>query len=63
MLDNCTANYARNLGNKNCEPGHITEIVKPMDLAAIRKKPDEIIAAKSIDNSDFGYHKVTIERP
>ena len=56
----------KNLGNKNCEfaPEHITEIVKTYtDLAAIERKADEGIAAKVFDNSDFGYHKVTIERP
>jgi type I restriction enzyme M protein len=56
----------KNLGNKNCEfsPEHITEIVKTYtDLAAIERTADEGIAAKVFDNSDFGYHKVTIERP
>jgi type I restriction enzyme M protein len=44
--------------------GHITEIVKTYtDLGRYQKEAEEIIAAKSIDNSDFGYHKVTIERP
>lgn len=54
------------LGNKNCEfsPEHITEIVKTYtDLAAIEKTTDDGIAAKVFDNSNFGYHKVTIERP
>ncbi|MGZ9676415.1 type I restriction-modification system subunit M [Flavobacterium sp. GNP001] len=56
----------KNLGNKNCEfaPEHITEIVKTYtDLAAIERTADEGIAAKVFDNSDFGYHKVIIERP
>lgn len=56
----------KNLGNKNCEfaPEHITEIVKTYtDLAAIERTADEGIAAKVFENSDFGYHKVTIERP
>jgi type I restriction enzyme M protein len=56
----------KNLGNKNCEfaPEHITEIVKTYtDLQAIERTADEAIAAKVFDNSDFGYHKVTIERP
>jgi type I restriction enzyme M protein len=56
----------KNLGNKNCEfaPEHITEIVKTYtDLQAIERTADEGIAAKVFDNSDFGYHKVTIERP
>jgi type I restriction enzyme M protein len=56
----------KNLGNKNCEfaPEHITEIVQTYtDLQAIERTADEGIAAKVFDNSDFGYHKVTIERP
>jgi type I restriction enzyme M protein len=56
----------KNLGNKNCEfsPEHITEIVKTYtDLSAFERTADEGIAAKVFDNSDFGYHKVTIERP
>jgi type I restriction enzyme M protein len=56
----------KNLGNKNCEfaPEHITEIVKTYtDLQAIERTADEGIAAKVFDNSDFGYHKVTMERP
>lgn len=56
----------KNLGNKNCEfaPEHITEIVKTYtDLAAINRTSDDGIASKVFDNSDFGYHKVTIERP
>ena len=56
----------KNLGNKNCEfsPEHIAEIVKTYtDLATIEKTAEEGIAAKVFDNSDFGYHKVTIERP
>lgn len=56
----------KNLGNKNCEfaPEHITEIIKTYtDLKAIERTTDNSIASKVFDNSDFGYHKVTIERP
>jgi len=56
----------KNLGNKNCEfaPEHITEIVKTYtDLKTIERSSDDSIASKVFDNSDFGYHKVTIERP
>ena len=56
----------KNLGNKNCEfaPEHITEIVKTYtDLKAIERTTDDGIASKVFNNSDFGYHKVTIERP
>jgi len=56
----------KNLGNKNCEfaPEHITEIVKTYTaLLPIERNTDNSIASKVFDNSDFGYHKVTIERP
>lgn len=56
----------KNLGNKNCEfaPAHITEIVKTYtNLEAIERKTENSIASKVFDNNDFGYHKVTIERP
>ncbi|WP_343585531.1 class I SAM-dependent DNA methyltransferase [Flavobacterium sp.] len=56
----------KNLGNKNCEfaPAHITEIVKTYtNLEALERKTENSIASKVFDNSDFGYHKVTIERP
>ena len=56
----------KNLGNKNCEfaPEHITKIVKTYtDLKAIERTTDDGIASKVFDNSDFGYHKITIERP
>ncbi|RAR46453.1 type I restriction-modification system subunit M [Flavobacterium lacus] len=54
------------LGNKNSEfaPEHITEIVTTYtDLKAIERTTNDGIASKVFDNSDFGYHKVTIERP
>ena len=62
----------KNLGNKNCEfaPEHIREIVSVYsELKAVERKinPDtkeeEGIASKIFANSDFGYYKVTIERP
>ena len=56
----------KNLGNKNCElaPENISEIVKTYtELATIERASEDSIAAKVFDNSDFGYHKVTIERP
>jgi type I restriction enzyme M protein len=57
----------KNLGEKNCEftPEHITDIVKTYlvfsekDRAATK----EDIAAKILNNDDFGYYKVNIERP
>lgn len=62
----------KNLGNKNCEfaPKHIREIVSVYTkMKAVERKinPDtqeeKGIAAKVFDNTDFGYYKVTIERP
>ena len=61
----------KNLGNKNCEfaPEHIEEITRTyLDCAAIARQLDDNknpigIASQVFDNSDFGYYKVTIERP
>lgn len=62
----------KNLGNKNCEfaPEHIREIVSVYNnMTPIERKinaitnEEEGIAAKVFDNTDFGYYKVTIERP
>ncbi len=56
----------KNLGEKNCElkPEHIQEI-KDAYLAfkTIDRQNETDLAAKVFDNSDFGYYKVTIERP
>jgi type I restriction enzyme M protein len=61
----------KNLGNKNCEfaPEHITEITETylscMDVERqLDTNNDPIgIASKVFSNDDFGYYKVTIERP
>lgn len=62
----------KNLGNKNCEfaPEHIREIVdvyKGMKTVERKinadTKEEEGIAAQVFNNTDFGYYKVTIERP
>lgn len=56
----------KNLGNKNCEfaPEHIAEIVRVYrDMQIVNRQGDEGIASKVFDNADFGYYKVTIERP
>lgn len=62
----------KNLGNKNCEfaPEHIREIVSVYEkMQAINRtinpetKEEQGIAAQLFDNTDFGYYKVTIERP
>ena len=61
----------KNLGDKNCEfaPEHITEITDAyLSFAPIEREMDAAgdpkgIAVQIFDNEDFGYHKVTIERP
>lgn len=62
----------KNLGNKNCEfsPDDIKEIVRVYrEMEPAEKKvnsltgEDEGIASKIFDNENFGYYKVTIERP
>lgn len=62
----------KNLGNKNCEftPEHIREIVSVYnEMKAVERKinpvtkEEEGIASQIFDNTDFGYYKVTIERP
>ncbi|HCT3326046.1 TPA: SAM-dependent DNA methyltransferase [Enterobacter cloacae] len=61
----------KNLGNKNCEfaPEHITEITDTyLACANVERQLDTNndpvgIASKVFSNDDFGYFKVTIERP
>jgi type I restriction enzyme M protein len=64
----------KNLGDKNCEfsPSDIETITKAyLDMAIIERSPTDFnekgdpvgIASQVFDNHDFGYHKVTIERP
>jgi type I restriction enzyme M protein len=56
----------KNLGNKNCEfsPEHIAEIVQVYtQLKGVERNSEEGIASKVFDNTDFGYYKVSIERP
>jgi len=56
----------KNLGDKNCEfaPEHITEIVATYtDMQIVERQAEEGIASQVFDNADFGYYKVTIERP
>lgn len=61
----------KNLGDKNCEfaPAHITEITQAyLDFASVERQMDENndptgMAAQIFDNRDFGYYKVTIDRP
>ncbi len=60
------------LGNKNCEfaPEHIREIVSVYEkMQAVDRtinhetKEEQGIATQLFDNTDFGYYKVSIERP
>ena len=56
----------KNLGNKNCEfsPAHITEIVNAYtNMSVAEHEGEQGIAAQVFDNEDFGYYKVTIDRP
>ena len=61
----------KNLGDKNCEfaPEHIEAITnaylafQPVERALDANGDPTGIAVQVFDNSDFGYHKVTIERP
>ena len=56
----------KNLGNKNCEfaPEHIEQIIEVyQNMTAQERTGDEGIASKVFDNQDFGYYKVSIERP
>ncbi|WP_246747445.1 HsdM family class I SAM-dependent methyltransferase [Nitratireductor aquibiodomus] len=61
----------KNLGDKNCEfaPEHIEAITsaylgfEPIERALDDNGDPTGIAVQVFDNEDFGYHKVTIERP
>ena len=56
----------KNLGNKNCEfaPEHIEEILEVYtEMKEVEREGDSGIGSQIFDNEDFGYHKVTIERP
>lgn len=61
----------KNLGNKNCEfaPEHISDITDTyLSCMEIERQLDTNndpigIASKVFSNDDFGYYKVTIERP
>lgn len=61
----------KNLGDKNCEfaPEHIEAITnaylafQPVERALDANGDPTGVAVQIFDNTDFGYHKVTIERP
>jgi len=69
LLIDASARYKKlrkNLGNKNCElaPEHIQEIQNAyQNFETIERKGEDGLTAKVFDNSDFGYYKVTIDRP
>ncbi len=56
----------KNLGAKNCElrPEHIREILDAYHgFTEVERENADALAAQVFDNQDFGYYKVTIERP
>jgi type I restriction enzyme M protein len=56
----------KNLGAKNCElrSEHIKEIQNAyLSFNIVERENDASLAAKIFDNNDFGYYKVTIDRP
>lgn len=56
----------KNLGNKNCAftPENIAQIMDCYNsMANCEKADDNKLGSLVFDNSDFGYYKVTIERP
>ncbi|NQU62841.1 MAG: SAM-dependent DNA methyltransferase, partial [SAR324 cluster bacterium] len=56
----------KNLGQKNCEfaPEHIQHITQTcLEFTAVEKQAEDTLASKLFNNQDFGYYKVTIERP
>lgn len=60
------AKLRKNLGEKNCElrPEHIKEIQDAyLNFEDIERQGEGGLAAKVFNNSDFGYYKVTIDRP
>src|SRR5690606_4753766 len=43
---------------------HISEIVKCyLELSEMEEEGEQKLASKGIDNADFGYYKINIERP
>ncbi len=56
----------KNLGAKNCAftPAHIGQITRAyLDLAHTGKEAVDGLKAQVFDNRDFGYWKITVERP
>lgn len=69
LLIDASERYAKlrkNLGAKNCEfrSHHINEINQAcFNFENIERVGEDGLAAKVFNNTDFGYYKVTIERP
>ena len=71
MPASCSVNCVKTLATKNCEfaPEHIAEITQNyLDFTAKARETDSQneavgLASQIFDNQDFGYYKVTIERP
>lgn len=60
------AKLRKNLGAKNCEltAQHVAEIQKAyMDFVTVERASEDGLTAKVFSNSDFGYYKVSIDRP
>ncbi len=60
------AKLRKNLGAKNCElkAKHIKEIMLAYEaFEEVKRDKADGLAVKVFDNADFGYYKVTIERP
>jgi type I restriction enzyme M protein len=60
------AKLRKNLGAKNCEltPQHIQEIQQAyLNFTNIERNGEDGLAAKVFNNADFGYYKVSIDRP
>jgi len=60
------AKLRKNLGAKNCElsPQHIKEIQNAyLNFTEVVRNGEDGLAAKVFNNNDFGYFKVSIDRP
>lgn len=60
------AKLRKNLGAKNCEltATHVNEIQEAyLNFTSIERKSEDGLAAKVFNNTDFGYYKVSIDRP
>lgn len=69
LLINASQRFSKlrkNLGEKNCElrEEHIKEIKNTyLNFESVKRQGEDGLAAKVFNNTDFGYYKVTIDRP